>query len=494
MKRVITILLAITIVSSCFFLQGCNFLNINDIVSSNKELNAEEIYELVSPSVVEITGETSVGTSTGTGFFYDNKGTVITNYHVIEKCTTVSITLSDGNTYNVNKVLGYSATKDIAILSTTCNNSIPLEIRTDIVKTGETVYAIGSSLGLSGSLSDGIVSSAEREIDGQTFIQTTAPISHGNSGGPLLDSKGRVIGITTASFTDGQNLNLAIPVSIIDTISTKNPTTLAEMFPRIVEWISERDFFYYEDYNKFVLVFELADEEEVAMTSNGTVEIKIVNNDGVIVYEKTHTFTESNFEEWTYDNTIDKFLASIYIDPSSIASGTASEGTVYFTVYGDDYYFDESTLTVYDLPVKPINIQLPSLPFTVSDYGYSSNIQTTLRIDSITYEKIYEDSLYIYFSGEKIYDVDGNNSNSWTSFEWKLYDSGDYLIDYGTFYTDNIAVGDKFKNKYAFVADGIKAGENYRLVIVGAIESEKIEYDSYYAGLRTISLSDKQHE
>lgn len=356
MKRTISRIVAIYMLIFCFVLQGCTVSDIIDNITPNKdtELTAEKLYEKVLPSVVEVTGESASMTSTGTGFFYDDDGTVITNYHVIEKCTNARITLSNGKSYDVNKVLGYSKSKDIAILSTSCSNSIPLEIRTSTVKTGETVYAIGSSLGLTSSLSDGIVSSAKREVEGHIYIQTTAPISSGNSGGPLLDSEGRVIGIMTFSIVNGQNLNLAVPVAEIDTISTKNSTTLGKMFPQTVEWISERDFFYYEDYDKFVLVFELADEDEIPMSSSGTVEIRIVNNDGETVYEKTRNFTKDNFEDWTYDETIEKYLASIYIDPSEITPSTSSEGKIYFVVYGNDYYFDESTIDAYDLPTKPI--------------------------------------------------------------------------------------------------------------------------------------------
>ena len=333
------------------------------------------------------------------------------------------------------------------------------------MKTGETVYAIGSSLGLTGSLSNGIVSSAEREVEGQTFIQTTAPISSGNSGGPLLDSKGRVIGITTASLVDGQNLNLAIPVAEIDTLSTKNPTTLAKMFPQTVEWISERDFFYYEDYDKFVLVFELADEDEVTMSSSGTVEIRIVNNDGVTVYENTRTFTESNFEEWTYNETIEKFLASIYIDPNDITPSSSSEGKIYFVVYGDDYYFDESTLNAYDLPTKPIQVTTETLPQKVNFLSYNGSICTTTRIDSITYEVIYDDTLYIYFAGEKTYDSDGNNASNSCNFTWKLYDSEGYLIDSDTIFISGLTVGDKFRDEIGYAFDCIESGVSYKIEI-----------------------------
>lgn len=228
MKNVIVILLIAVTILSCFSLQSCSVLDFIGI--TNKELSAEELFEFASPSVVEITGKTLTGTNTGTGFFYDDKGTVITNYHVINNCTEASITLNNGKSYTVEKVMGYSEEKDIAILSTSFNKSAPLKIRETNLKTGEKVYTIGSSLGLSGSLSDGIISSAERIINGNAYIQTTAPISHGNSGGPLLDSMGQVIGITTAFLTEGQNLNLAVPIIEIQNISTNNPISLEDLF------------------------------------------------------------------------------------------------------------------------------------------------------------------------------------------------------------------------------------------------------------------------
>lgn len=328
---------------------------------------AEEVYEMVSPSVVEITGVLPTGTSTGTGFFYNDQGMVITNYHVIENCTSASIKLASGATYQVDKVIKYSEEKDIALLSTNCPSSVPLQFRTTEIKTGEKVYAIGSSLGLEGTLSDGIISSASREVEGNAYIQTTAPISQGNSGGPLLDENGHVIGITTAYFADGQNLNLAIPIAQVETLAVRLPVTLDSLFKQKVEWISERDFFYYEDEDSFVLVFELSDENEVTMTSSGTVDIRIVNKAGVTVYDRQHPFSKDSFEEWIYDDTIEKYLASIYIDPNEIVSGTTSKGTVYFTVYGDDYSFDESTLEATGLPALPIATSVSVRTITLSE-------------------------------------------------------------------------------------------------------------------------------
>jgi len=216
MKKSITYLLVLALILS---FSAC----------SKKPLSGEEVYNLIAPSTVEVTAKGRGFESTGTGFFIDTAGTLITNYHVIEDCTEAHITISDGGTYDVLKVVGYSVELDLALLSTSHQNSKAVSFRNSEVHTGETVYALGSSLGLTGTFSEGVISTAERELDGVKYIQTTAPISSGNSGGPLVDGEGKVVGITSAGFTDGQNLNLAIPVSTIESINGGTPMTLSEV-------------------------------------------------------------------------------------------------------------------------------------------------------------------------------------------------------------------------------------------------------------------------
>lgn len=355
-KQKKTLLIAIPIFVLFLIIGGVAVrLFTNGFGGADSELSAEEIYNKISPSVVEIYAESATESSTGTGFFLDNQGTVVTNYHVIENCQTAKITLANGSSYQVTAVKGYDANRDIAILSTKCITSTPLSIRKTSVNTGEKVYAIGSSLGLTGSLSDGIISAVNREVEGNTYIQTTAPISQGNSGGPLVDAKGQVVGIVCASFTDGQNLNLAIPIAEVNKISLNNSIALDQLFPeakREVEWISDWRFQYYADEDTYVLLFQLADKDEVPMSASGTVEIRIVNDDNVTVYSKIHNFTAANFEEWIYDDTDEMYLATIYISPQSITNGSTEYGTVYFEAYGDGYGFEECTVSVFDLPTS----------------------------------------------------------------------------------------------------------------------------------------------
>ena len=239
MKRqiVFPILWVLFLLITGLFATSCDFLANNSLggfveetSTESEELNAQEIYESIAPSVVTVNACSVVENRSGTGFFINDGSTIATNYHVIKNCTSASVTLATGEKYEIEKVLGYSEEQDIALLKISYTNGMPLEIRKTEVKTGETVYAIGNSLGfLGGSLSEGIVSTATREIDGKTYIQTTAAVTHGNSGGPLIDSYGKVIGIISAGFGEGLDLNLAIPISQVRAVDVSNPKTLEEI-------------------------------------------------------------------------------------------------------------------------------------------------------------------------------------------------------------------------------------------------------------------------
>jgi Flp pilus assembly protein TadD len=150
---------------------------------------------------------------TGSGFFI-RPGQVLTNLHVIEGAHHVEVRTLDGKgrTYPADGVLGVDDEGDLAVLGVNVpsERAHSLEVAVGLPEEGEHVFVIGNPLRLEGSISDGIVS-AVREVPslGQ-IIQITAPISHGNSGSPLFNMKGEVIGIITMKVTNGQNINLAL--------------------------------------------------------------------------------------------------------------------------------------------------------------------------------------------------------------------------------------------------------------------------------------------
>lgn len=198
---------------------------------NNKPLTAEQIYERISPSVVTITAISSDGIAQGSGFFINDNKTIATNYHVVENAHTIMITLNNKERYSVEKIVGYNKNRDIAILQTSCTHGAPLEISSSEIKTGETVYSIGSASGLSGSLSEGIVSTAERVLSGQSYIQTTVSVTHGNSGCPLINEYGKVVGIVSGGVGEGSlELNFAIPINAINDVSVSNTLNHIDLY------------------------------------------------------------------------------------------------------------------------------------------------------------------------------------------------------------------------------------------------------------------------
>jgi len=174
-----------------------------------------EIVKRSSDAVVLIVISDSSGqeTALGSGFIVSADGEVVTNYHVIKDAHSAVAKLSNGAFLPVSGILAFDSDKDLAIIKVNGKNLPFLSIGAgDKVRPGDHVVAIGSPLGLEGTVSDGIVS-AFREIADKKWIQTTAPVSHGNSGGPLLDMKNKVIGVITwgVNLELGQNLNFAVP-------------------------------------------------------------------------------------------------------------------------------------------------------------------------------------------------------------------------------------------------------------------------------------------
>lgn len=185
------------------------------------------MYSDVRDSVVLVQGTTASGGVQASGFVYQfqNRMVVITNYHVVQDTTDMSVTFSNGNGYAAT-VLGTDPYSDLAAVSVDApaDQLKPIEVvSSSTLRVGDQVIAIGNPYGLVGSLTTGVVSAVGRTITEDTaggfsianIIQTSTPINPGNSGGPLLNVLGNVVGITTAIVSDSQGLGFAIPSNTI---------------------------------------------------------------------------------------------------------------------------------------------------------------------------------------------------------------------------------------------------------------------------------------
>lgn len=168
-------------------------------------------------------------TKYGSGFFIDGNGTAVTNYHVLSGASSAKIKTTDGKTYNVLGTYGIDTTNDLAVLKIDGSGFAYLELAdSDAIKTGATVYAIGNPKGLESTITQGIVSYTNRVIDGCSYIQTSAPISAGSSGGVLIDVYGKAVGVTAASATNAQNLNLAVPINKVKSLPHSSYSPLSD--------------------------------------------------------------------------------------------------------------------------------------------------------------------------------------------------------------------------------------------------------------------------
>ncbi len=196
--------------------------NSQSSMSTGKVLELADLAELIGPSVVQV----QMNSSTGSGFVLDQEGTIVTNFHVIEDETVGTIVFSDRTTAPIVGYLGVWPEKDIALLKVECqpDKLHPLRLATSTPRQGERVAAFGSPLGLQQTMTDGICGAIRESEELQTLIpieidanliQTNAPISPGNSGGPLVNMQGMVVGINTLCFNPlgGENLNFAVAIA-----------------------------------------------------------------------------------------------------------------------------------------------------------------------------------------------------------------------------------------------------------------------------------------
>jgi len=198
-----------------------------------------ELFEDTSPSVVYISTVTrrrdiygrgvSVPQGTGTGFLWDSRGHVVTNFHVLQGATSARVVMHDQTSY-VAEWVGGSQRHDLAVLRIDAAPDTLRQVQvgdSDRVRVGQSVYAIGNPFGLSATLTTGIISALNRQIEGlngdiiENVIQIDAAINPGNSGGPLLDSQGRLIGINSQIASPSgasAGVGFAVPVNTVQRV------------------------------------------------------------------------------------------------------------------------------------------------------------------------------------------------------------------------------------------------------------------------------------
>ncbi len=195
-------------------------ISINNMVySKDIEYKGEEfinvtVYERINPAIVLVEAQMSDGLSSGTGCIINKNGVILTSSHVVDNASYIEVTTSKGEVYKAEVVRTDGTKGDLALLKINPNKALPVIKLGDssMVKVGQKVLAIGNPFGFNGTLTTGIVSRIDYE---RNKIQTDAAINPGSSGGPILNAKGEVIGISQSIFNpDNNKSNIGIGFAV----------------------------------------------------------------------------------------------------------------------------------------------------------------------------------------------------------------------------------------------------------------------------------------
>jgi serine protease Do len=184
--------------------------------------NVQDLVKQLGQAVVQVRTPEGLGS----GFFVNPDGYLITNFHVIEGETEISVEVysqKDGQlereTYKQVRIIAINKFHDLSLLHIEDKNAPKFKYLTlgsaDALNVGDSVFAIGSPMGLERTVTEGILSTKTRELEGELYLQTTAQINPGNSGGPLFNMAGEVVGVTNMKILFGEGLGFAIPVELV---------------------------------------------------------------------------------------------------------------------------------------------------------------------------------------------------------------------------------------------------------------------------------------
>ena len=282
----------------------------------------------------------------GSGFFIDDEGTIVTNFHVIDLAKAITVEMDNGASYPVREIVDFSNIYDLAILKIDVKDHPYLELAEKDARTGEQVYAVGSALGtLTGSFTGGMVSSTKRTYGEIECIQMDAAISPGNSGGPLVNVYGEVVGINTASYTRGENLNLAIKISELERLARDKHWSVKE-FKEWYEQESSRSWSptYIGTDNKTHYLYSLVNNYQTVTGAKCLYSCDDGENGTKVEgYRDMYDYYVYDYDTAQYDKYVE-YLKSVGFAYEDSASKTNWTGTSY-------YYYNEKDEILIDLYV-----------------------------------------------------------------------------------------------------------------------------------------------
>ena len=230
-------------------------------------------------------------------------------------------------------------------------------------------------------------------------------------------------------------------------------------------------FQYNEGTNDYSLFFGLWDSSENYISADGNIDIRIEDESGNILYQKTKSFSSRDFGTYSSEATGERYLADIRIPKNDVEKGSSTSGKVYLKVYNEDAFeFDEVNCeALYCLPVKDIEMKC-NLPVVVDTYTYTGTVESKLNIEevSVKFDELVSWTT-ITVKGTKL----EGKSSSYDNVNYKIYDLEGFVIDSGSMMLSSLTSGDKFKEE--ITSYDLVPGEKYNITF----ESETYDYPDY---------------
>lgn len=353
---------------------------------SLEALSANEIFEDSKNAVGEIITYDKSGSelALGTGFVYSSDGKIITNYHVIEDAYVAKIAINKQN-YNVQSILAYDKTIDLAILKIEATNLSVLKVCEKSHAVGTAVYAFGSSRGLTATFSQGIITYADRELDGVHYVQHDAAISSGNSGGPLINQYGEVIGVNTMTIRDSQNLNFAISAKELSNLDYSTPLTFAQFyekecdtFTQLKNYVIQNGTYEASD-NDYSLDFDSVNTGSIIYQTGATYDVTnneieltlFMTSDSMYAMVFLTIDQIDGIYTWTYVDNYEQYVTgNIYA--STFSNSTVLYYTNYYGIYSTSMLTSlrELASSMMGLLLTSMSVDYASIGVTASDLGF----------------------------------------------------------------------------------------------------------------------------
>ena len=491
---------------------SCTNVNCNyyyDESFTLQEYSSTEIYNQALKYTGEIITYDKKGQplAQGTGFVCSSDGKIITNYHVIEGAYSATITIGN-DTYTIQSVLAYDADIDLAVLKINATGLTPAVVCKNDPVTAETVYAIGSPRGFTATVSVGIVSYAKRVVNGVTYVQHDADITHGSSGGPLINKYGEVIGVNAGAFGNAE-INVAVFTGELDKLTCGTPITLAELYDSqntpndiLREWLLGNynfvtdDLTYYQiegdgfiyaigydataGINFLECIWEFADDSNLYLSIDLT-----HNNDGVYMYYAHYTLGDN-------ENFTRGYIASETYTATTILTHYSYEG---------EYWEEESLMEFYSSAVACVmewfdycldnhvkEIDAEDFGFEALEFDYNTDALTLLKNHIRTKGELDSANSW-YRIDEKFegsnYDVkmsivyDSGDNSAFASMSWFGTD-GTYYYTYLSL--NPTALGNYYGCSYSIFSNGsfITQNDTKGYIEAGTFTTKtKLQYFSY---------------